>query len=149
MCIRDRNYVGAAEIADTINWNKIKNINTLVKAGEIYEKAERYDDARDIPVSYTHLDVYKRQVKSNQLELKSQLQDLSDTDKYLKIIEDRNREIQRQKDAGKPKKTLDNEASIYANRRTEIKVNKDYIRTVSYTHLCLIVYFNLYRYVIY
>ncbi len=67
-------------------------------------------------------------VKSNQLELKSQLQDLSDTEKYLKIIEDRNREIQRQKDAGKPKKTLDNEASIYANRRTEIKVNKDYIR---------------------
>ena len=46
-------------------------------------------------------------VKSNQLELKSQLQDLSDTEKYLKIIEDRNREIQRQKDAGKPKKTLD------------------------------------------
>lgn len=44
----EENYVGAAEIADTINWNKIKNINTLVKAGEIYEKAERYDDARDI-----------------------------------------------------------------------------------------------------
>ena len=41
----EENYVGAAEIADTINWNKIKNINTLVKAGEIYEKAERYDDA--------------------------------------------------------------------------------------------------------
>ena len=44
----EENYVGAAEIADTINWNKIKNINTLVKVGEIYEKAERYDDARDI-----------------------------------------------------------------------------------------------------
>ena len=44
----EENYIGAAEIADTINWNKIKNINTLVKAGEIYEKAERYDDARDI-----------------------------------------------------------------------------------------------------
>ena len=44
----EENYVGAAEIADTINWNKIKNINALVKAGEIYEKAERYDDARDI-----------------------------------------------------------------------------------------------------
>ena len=29
----EENYVGAAEIADTINWNKIKNINTLVKAG--------------------------------------------------------------------------------------------------------------------
>ena len=25
-----------------------KNVNTLVKIGEIYEKAERYQDARDI-----------------------------------------------------------------------------------------------------
>lgn len=40
--------MSAAEIADSINWNKIKNVNTLVKIGEIYEKAERYQDARDI-----------------------------------------------------------------------------------------------------
>lgn len=69
-------------------------------------------------------------VKTNQLELKGQLQDLSDTEKYLKIIEDRNREIQRQKDAGKPieEQVIDNEKSIYANRQTEVKVNTDYLR---------------------
>jgi len=44
----EEGYMSAAEIADSINWNKIKNVNTLVKIGEIYEKAERYQNARDI-----------------------------------------------------------------------------------------------------
>ena len=44
----EEGYMSAAEIADSINWNKIKNVNTLVKIGEVYEKAERYQDARDI-----------------------------------------------------------------------------------------------------
>ena len=41
-------YEDAAEIADTINWRKIKNINALVKVGEIYEKVGRYDESKDV-----------------------------------------------------------------------------------------------------
>ena len=41
-------YEEAAEIADTINWRKIKNINALVKVGEIYEKVGRYDESKDV-----------------------------------------------------------------------------------------------------
>ncbi len=44
----DGKYEEAAEIADTINWRKIKNINALVKAGEIYEKVGRYDESKDV-----------------------------------------------------------------------------------------------------
>ncbi len=44
----EEKYEDAADIADTINWNKIKNVNALVKAGEIYEKTERYEDSRDV-----------------------------------------------------------------------------------------------------
>lgn len=29
----ENNYKAAAEIADTINWHKIKNVNALIKAG--------------------------------------------------------------------------------------------------------------------
>ena len=29
----EEGYMSAAEIADSINWNKIKNVNTLVKIG--------------------------------------------------------------------------------------------------------------------
>lgn len=44
----EEKYEDAADIADTINWNKIKNVNALVKAGEIYEKTGRYEDSRDV-----------------------------------------------------------------------------------------------------
>lgn len=44
----EEKYEDAADIADTINWNKIKNVNALVKAGEIYEKTERYEDSREV-----------------------------------------------------------------------------------------------------
>ena len=46
--VAEGKFEDAAEIADSINWNKIKNVNALVKAGEIYEKVERFEDARDI-----------------------------------------------------------------------------------------------------
>ena len=47
-CLAEENYEAAAEIADSINWNKIKNVNALVKAGEVYDKAERYADSREV-----------------------------------------------------------------------------------------------------
>lgn len=68
----------------------------------------------------------ERTVKTNQSELKSQLQDLVDTDKYLKLIEDRNREIEKER-ARKEGKPAGESSSIYANRRTEIRVNNEYL----------------------
>ncbi len=44
----ERKYDEAAEIADTINWHKIKNVNALIKAGEIYEAVGRYEESREI-----------------------------------------------------------------------------------------------------
>ena len=68
----------------------------------------------------------EKMVKSNQLELKSQLQDLRDTEKYMTLIDERNRELQRQKEAGKPVYARA-EKNLYANRQTEIKVNTAYL----------------------
>lgn len=42
------NYEKAEEIADTINWKKVKNVNSLVLASEIYSNRERYEDSRDV-----------------------------------------------------------------------------------------------------
>jgi hypothetical protein len=67
-------------------------------------------------------------VKSNQLELKSQLQDLVDTDKYLKLIDDRNREIEREKARKDGQEVPSERVSIYANRQTEVRVNKAYLQ---------------------
>ena len=44
----EKQYKKAMEIADTIDWHKIKNVNALIKAGEIYENVGRYEESRDI-----------------------------------------------------------------------------------------------------
>ena len=44
----EEKYDEAADIADTINWNKVKNVNGLVKAGEVYEKVQRYEESREV-----------------------------------------------------------------------------------------------------
>lgn len=44
----EKKYEEAAAIADTINWHKIKNVNTLIRVGEIYEAVGRYEESRDI-----------------------------------------------------------------------------------------------------
>lgn len=41
-------YEKAEEIADTINWRKVKNVNSLVLASEIYSHMQRYEDSRDV-----------------------------------------------------------------------------------------------------
>ncbi|MCM1283544.1 MAG: hypothetical protein NC180_00405 [Muribaculaceae bacterium] len=46
--IADEKYQEAAEIADSVNWNKVKNPTALLRAGEIYEKVERYEDSRNV-----------------------------------------------------------------------------------------------------
>lgn len=71
----------------------------------------------------------ERTLKTNKSELKGQLQDLVDTEKYLKIIEDRNREIEREKNEGRPEYEQEKreEKAIYANRQTEIKINQEYL----------------------
>lgn len=71
----------------------------------------------------------QREMRQNQLELKSQLQDLVDTEKYLKIIEERNRELEKEKREGRPEyeQELREEKSIYANRQTEIRINQEYL----------------------
>lgn len=74
------------------------------------------------------LEEKKQIVRTNQLELKSQLQDLVDTEKYLSLIEERNKEIEREKEKhgrrfGQPK-----EKSQFADVKTEIRINKEYFQ---------------------
>ena len=43
-----KQYTEAAEIADSINWRKVRNVNALMKAGDIYAQICRYDEAKEI-----------------------------------------------------------------------------------------------------
>ena len=37
----EKNYAQAAQIADSINWRKVRNVNSLMLVGEIYQQTGR------------------------------------------------------------------------------------------------------------
>lgn len=107
------------EEALTRTWDVVHKTNESMQ--QLYEKMN--DKVKE----------QEKLIKKNQLELKATLQDLVDTEKYLTIIEERNREIQKQKEAGKEKREVVREKNIYANRQTEIKVNTEYLEKMGYS----------------
>ena len=44
--IADEDYEGAARIADSIDWKRVRNVQTLVMVSEVYEALERYEDSK-------------------------------------------------------------------------------------------------------
>lgn len=68
----------------------------------------------------------KRTIKANQSELKSQLGDLIDTQKYLRLIEDENRRLQIEREKGGKSEYVQADTPSYANVQPEIRINKDY-----------------------
>jgi len=120
---------------DEIVWNASRKAEDVYAASVMYtdEALNRVQEIlkeADASISdiYTKMNFQlkeqEKKIKSNQLELKSTLQDLVDTEKYLRLIEDRNKEIEKQKNSGKPLE--EREKNIYANRQTEIKINQEY-----------------------
>ena len=81
----------------------------------------------------------KRIVRSNQLELITQLEDMKDTAKYMKIIEERNREIAKAKDQKKegrqPRKyqRKTEKDPEFKAITPEIKINEEYFEKAGLT----------------
>ena len=44
--IAEEDYEGAAKIADSIDWKRVRNVQTLVMISEVYEALERYEDSK-------------------------------------------------------------------------------------------------------
>ena len=79
---------------------------------EIYEKMD------------TQLQKEKQHVQHNQSELRGTLQSLRDTDKYLQIMEERNKKIDRQRAEEKDEMP----APVTAAPKPEIRINETYFR---------------------
>ena len=132
---RDRAEREFRKRGDEIVWDASRKAEDIYAASVMYtdEALSRVQDImkeakQSVQEIYADMDKNLKEqeelVKKNQLELKSQLQDLVDTEKYLKLIEERNREIKKEKEKGKSGE--ERATSIYANRQTEIKINQEY-----------------------
>ena len=132
---RDRAEREFKKQGDEIVWNASRKAEDIYAASVMYtdEALNRVQDiirSSNDAVADIYTDLNKQlkeqeqMLKTNQLELKATLQDLVDTEKYLRLIEDRNKELQKDKEKGKAPE--ERESNIYANRQTEIKINQEY-----------------------
>ena len=140
---RDRAQREFQKQGDEIIWNASRKAEDVYAASVMYtdEALNRVQDIMkeaETSISDVYLNMnaqlkeQQKLIKSNQLELKATLQDLLDTEKYLKLIELRNQEIRKEKELGKPEE--ERETNIYANRQTEIKINQEYLEKMGISY---------------
>lgn len=112
--------------------------DALGRIQDIIEEAEK--SAKEILHTLNRsMEEERRLIRTNQLELKTQLEDMKDTAKYIKLIEERNREIAKAKN----KKTNDEKERRYQRTEDkdedfvpitpEIKINEEYFEKAGLT----------------
>lgn len=124
---------------DKIIWDVSRKAEDIYAASVMYtdealnhvqaimdESAEQMRVIQDAMIK--DLEEKKQIVRNNQLELKSQLQDLVDTEKYLSLIEERNKEIEREKEKHGRRFEAAKEKDQFADVKTEIHINEEYFR---------------------
>lgn len=106
--------------------------DALVRVQNIMKDAT---EAMDGILKKAQADMEERRqvIRENQSELKSQLQDMVDTEKYLKIIEERNRQIEQERAEEQEKKEkgeapATGKSSGVPAVKPEIRINPEYFR---------------------
>ena len=46
--VEQKDYKGAMNVVDSIDWRRVKNVRTLCVVGEIYAANKRYEDSKEI-----------------------------------------------------------------------------------------------------
>jgi hypothetical protein len=124
---------------DRIIWDASRKAEDIYAASVMYTDEalghvqsimdEATEQIREIQDSMLReLEEKKQIVRTNQLELKSQLQDLVDTEKYLTLIDERNKEIEREKEKNGRRFGQEKEKSQFEDVKTEIHINEEYFR---------------------
>lgn len=83
-----KQYSEAADIADTIEWRKVKKWSELMTAEEVYEKAERIKEARNICIYAYNRNLGGRSLVYKLTELSIRLEDYEEAeDLYNEFVE--------------------------------------------------------------
>ena len=68
-----RRYKEAAEVADSVDWRRVKNVRTLCRVSDVYKINKRYDDSKKILELAYVKDPYARQIIFSMCELELKL----------------------------------------------------------------------------
>lgn len=85
-----KDYKGAMEIVDSIDWRRVKNVRTLCVVGEIYAANKRYEDSKEIfLLAYNRASIGKN-ILYRLVEISLKMNDIDDAveffDEYKQIV---------------------------------------------------------------
>ena len=81
-------YYKAMEIADTVDWDRVKNLGMLCKVGEIYERCRYYEDSKAIYERAYRLQPQSRVTVYRLANVSIKLKDFEDAGLYLEEYRD-------------------------------------------------------------
>ena len=80
--VEQKDYKGAMNVVDSIDWRRVKNVRTLCVVGEIYAANKRYEDSKEIFLLAYHRASIGKNILYRLVEVSLNMGDVSDSVEY-------------------------------------------------------------------
>lgn len=81
--VEKKDYKGAMEVVDSIDWRRVKNVRTLCVVGEIYAANKRYEDSREIFLLAYHKAPIGKNILYRLIEISLKMGDIEEAMEYF------------------------------------------------------------------
>ena len=81
--VQDKDYKGALNIVDSIDWRRVKNVRTLCVVGEIYAANGRYEDSKEIFLLAYHKSSIGKNILYRLVEISLRMKDIDEAEEFF------------------------------------------------------------------
>ena len=81
--VQDKDYKGAMNIVDSIDWRRVKNVRTLCVVGEIYAANGRYEDSKEIFLLAYHKSSIGKNILYRLVEITLRMKDIDEAEEFF------------------------------------------------------------------
>lgn len=81
--VQDKDYKGAMNIVDSIDWRRVKNVRTLCVVGEIYAANGRYEDSKEIFLLAYHKASIGKNILYRLIEISLRIDDINEAEEFF------------------------------------------------------------------
>lgn len=81
--VQDKDYKGAMNIVDSIDWRRVKNVRTLCVVGEIYAANGRYEDSKEIFLLAYHKSSIGKNILYRLVEISLRMKDIDEAEEFF------------------------------------------------------------------
>ena len=81
--VQEKDYKGAMNIVDSIDWRRVKNVRTLCVVGEIYAANGRYEDSKEIFLLAYHKASIGKNILYRLVEISLRMKDIAEAEEFF------------------------------------------------------------------